>query len=51
MTEKITIRKATPADARFIAENVLRALHIDETDDSHIEHLAETPYTAGATPQ
>ena len=40
MTEKITIRKATPADARFIAENVLRALHIDETDDSHIEHLA-----------
>ena len=40
MTEKITIWKATPADARFIAENVLRALHIDETDDSHIEHLA-----------
>ena len=28
------------ADARFIAENVLRALHIDEADDSHIEHLA-----------
>ena len=28
------------ADARFIAENVLRALHIDETNDSHIEHLA-----------
>ena len=28
------------ADARFIAENVLRALHIDDTNDSHIEHLA-----------
>ena len=28
------------ADARFIAENVLRALHIEEIDDSHIEHLA-----------
>lgn len=28
------------ADARFIAENVLRALHIDETDERHIEHLA-----------
>ena len=28
------------ADARFIAENVLRALHIDETNDAHIEHLA-----------
>ena len=28
------------ADARFIAENVLRALHIEEADDSHIEHLA-----------
>lgn len=37
----ITIRRATVADARFIAENVLRALHIDETDDSHIEHLAD----------
>ena len=36
----IAIRKATAADARFIAENVLRALHIDETDDRHIEHLA-----------
>lgn len=36
----ITIRRATIADARFIAENVLRALHIDEADDSHIEHLA-----------
>ena len=28
------------ADARFIAENVLRALHIEETDERHIEHLA-----------
>ena len=37
----ITLRKATVADARFIAENVLRALHIDEADDSHIEHLAD----------
>lgn len=36
----ITLRRATAADARFIAENVLRALHIDETDDSHIEYLA-----------
>lgn len=36
----ITIRRATIADARFIAENVLRALHIDEADNSHIEHLA-----------
>ena len=37
----ITIRRATVADARFIAENVVRALHIDETDDSHIDHLAD----------
>ena len=37
---RITIRKATVADARFIAENVLRALHIEETDEQHIEHLA-----------
>ncbi|MBO7049623.1 MAG: GNAT family N-acetyltransferase [Bacteroidaceae bacterium] len=36
----ITIRRATVADARFIAENVLRALHIEETDERHIEHLA-----------
>lgn len=36
----ITIRKATEDDARFIAENVLRALHIDEADEGHIEHLA-----------
>lgn len=28
------------ADARFIAENVLRALHIEETNERHIEHLA-----------
>ena len=28
------------ADAHFIAENVLRALHIEETDEQHIEHLA-----------
>ena len=38
---KITLRQATVADARFIAENVLRALHIDETDDMHINHLAD----------
>jgi len=41
MEGKITLRRATAADARFIAENVLRALHIDEADDSHIEHLAD----------
>ena len=41
MDEKITLRKASPQDARFIAENVLRALHIDETDDSHLKHLAD----------
>ena len=40
MESRITIRRATPDDARFIADNVLRALHIEETDDSHIEHLA-----------
>lgn len=40
MDTKITLRKATAADARFIAENVLRALHIDENDNRHIEHLA-----------
>lgn len=38
--EEIKIRKATKADARFIAENVLRALHIEESDNEHIEHLA-----------
>ena len=36
----ITLRKATADDARFIAENVLRALHIEETDGRHIRHLA-----------
>lgn len=41
MVEKITLRKASVQDARFIAENVLRALHIEETDESHIEHLAD----------
>lgn len=40
MDGKITIRRATVNDARFIAENVLRALHIDEADERHIEHLA-----------
>ena len=40
MDGKITLRRATKADARFIAENVLRALHINETDERHIEHLA-----------
>jgi ribosomal protein S18 acetylase RimI-like enzyme len=40
METGITLRKATRADSRFIAENVLRALHIDETDNEHIEHLA-----------
>lgn len=38
--EEIKIRKATKADARFIAENVLRALHIEESDNEHIEYLA-----------
>ena len=37
----ITIRKATEDDARFIAENVLRALHIHEAEEEHIEHLAD----------
>jgi len=37
----ITIRKATVDDAWFIAENVLRALHIDDANDEHIGHLAE----------
>lgn len=37
---RITLRRATANDARFIAENVLRALHIDEADEEHIEHLA-----------
>lgn len=37
----ITLRRATVDDARFIAENVLRALHIDEADEEHIEHLAD----------
>lgn len=40
MDEKITLRKASLQDSRFIAENVLRALHIDEADESHIEYLA-----------
>ena len=40
MDKPIKIRKATMADARFIAENVLRALHIEETNPDHIEHLA-----------
>lgn len=40
MSSHITLRRATAADARFIAENVLRALHIDEADDAHIVHLA-----------
>ena len=40
MDRLITLRKATQADARFIAENVLRALHIEETNEQHIEHLA-----------
>ena len=34
------MRPGTVADARFIAENVLRALHIEETNEEHIEHLA-----------
>ena len=41
MAEKIALRKATSSDARFIAENVLRALHIDEAENRHIEFLAE----------
>ena len=40
MDSVITLRKATRADSRFIAENVLRALHIEETDPRHIDHLA-----------
>lgn len=40
MESGITLRRATVDDARFIAENVLRALHIDETQEEHLEHLA-----------
>ena len=40
MDTRITLRPTTIDDARFIAENVLRALHIDEADEEHIEHLA-----------
>ncbi len=40
MSGQITLRKATADDAQFIAENVLRALHIEEANESHIEHLA-----------
>lgn len=36
----ITLRRATADDARFIAENVLRALHIDDVEEEHLEHLA-----------
>lgn len=38
---RITLRKASVTDARFIAENVLRALHIDEPDEQNIRHLAD----------
>lgn len=41
MDGKITLRSATEADARFIAENVLRALHIEETDERHIRVMAD----------
>ena len=41
MNPQITLRKASAADSRFIAENVLRALHIDDTDERHISHLAD----------
>ena len=40
MDARITLRRGSPADARFIAENVLRALHIDEAEEEHLEHLA-----------
>lgn len=40
MDSKITLRRAGKADAMFIAENVLHALHIDETCPEHIAHLA-----------
>lgn len=40
MKEYITLRKALPTDALFIAQNVLRALHIEETNPEHINHLA-----------
>lgn len=40
MSPQITLRQATAADSRFIAENVLRALHIEETEEQHISHLA-----------
>ena len=40
MDARITLRRATADDARFIAENVLRALHIDEVEEEHIEFLA-----------
>jgi len=37
---RITLRKASALDARFIAENVLRALHIDEPDEQYLNYLA-----------
>lgn len=40
MEREIILRRATACDARFIAENVLRALHIEEVQEEHILHLA-----------
>lgn len=40
MNGQITLKRASANDARFIAENVLRALHIDETNQEHIDYLA-----------
>jgi len=41
MRHMTTLRKATPADARFIAENVLRALHIEDSDEEHLKLLTD----------
>lgn len=39
MNNEISIIKATPEHARFIAGNVLRALHIDEVSEEHLQHM------------
>lgn len=41
MNHDISIIKATPEHARFIAENVLRALHIDEVSEEHLSLMAD----------
>ena len=40
MEHQITLQRATADHARFIALNVLRALHIEDNNNEHIDHLA-----------